>query len=82
MANSLEDVVREAAAMGWLDQTRIFKTDDGRWQVNTPSRFAKGAWAVEIDADPVAAIRAALEPYGAAQEPPAQAPLTEEEMLS
>lgn len=77
---TLEEIVRDAAAKGWLDQLRVFRTDDGRWQVSTPSRFSRGAWAVEIDADPVMALRAALEPYGAAQEPPA--PLTEEEMLS
>jgi hypothetical protein len=80
---SLEDVVREAATAGWLDRTTIVKDPSGRgWQVSTPSRFSRGAWAVEIDADPVAALRAALEPYGAPQEPPAAVPLTEEEMLS
>lgn len=70
---SLEDVIREAAAKGWLDHTSIVKDPAGRgWQVNTPSRFNKNAWAVEIDADPVVALRAALEPYSA--------PLTAQEM--
>ena len=60
---SLEEVIREAADKGWLSQTRIDRSGD-KWQVSTPSRFTAGAWAVEIDADPVVALRAALEPYG------------------
>lgn len=61
---SLEDVIREAAAKGWLDRTSIVKDPAGRgWQVNTPSRLAPNAWAVEIDADPIVALRNALEPY-------------------
>lgn len=73
MSKSLEDIIRVAAAKGWLDHTSIVKDREGRgWQVSTPSRFAHGAWAVEINADPVVALSDALERYGdsAPEEPP------------
>lgn len=63
---SLEDLIREAATSGRLDRTSIVKDPAGRgWQVNTPSRFAPNAWAVEINADPVVALIDALSDYEA-----------------
>jgi hypothetical protein len=66
---TLEEIIRAAAADGRLDRTSIVKDPAGRgWQVNTPSRFGQNAWAVEINADPVVALRDALEPYKAVAE--------------
>ena len=60
----LDDMIREAAANGWLSGLRIDQRPDGQWQVSAPSRFGKNAWSVETSTDVIAALRDALAPYG------------------
>jgi hypothetical protein len=67
---TLEDVLRAAGANGRLDKLHFDKDPSGRgWQVSVPSRFGNSAWAVEINADPVVALRDALEDYAPASVP-------------
>lgn len=63
MSKSLVDII-STADPHWIDGTSIVLLGDGRWQVNAPSRFAKNAHAVEINADLCVALRDAWSPYG------------------
>lgn len=62
MSKSLTDII-STADPSWIDGTRIYRTGSGKWQVCTPSRFARGSFAIEVNADLAAALRDAWGPY-------------------
>lgn len=62
MSKSLVDIISTADPK-WISGTRIDLTASGLWQVSAPSRFGRGAYSVETNADLAAALRDAWSPY-------------------
>lgn len=63
MRKSFIDIILTAPPE-WVDGTLIERTDDGKWQVTTPSRFGRGK-AVETNESLMDALRDAWGPYEA-----------------
>jgi hypothetical protein len=71
LSRSLVDII-STADPAWINGTRIDRLPDGTWQVSAPSRFQKGAFAIETNPDLAAALRDAWGPYGTDEAEPVE----------